>query len=112
MSKKSRVVIVDENQPRIASFLQQLPAASSSALGHLNGKDTTAANVTSSGQLKSAIHSLSVGPSPPLSEQITPHGTANSSEAHKQNSNSPATLDIGSFYFVSCISRHFFLVFA
>jgi hypothetical protein len=34
-------------------------------------------------------------------------------EAHKQNANSPTTLDIGSFYFVSCISRHFFfLVFA
>jgi hypothetical protein len=39
-------------RPPIASFLK-LPAALSSAHDHLNGKNTTAANVKSSGQFKS-----------------------------------------------------------
>jgi hypothetical protein len=121
MSKKSRVGNVDKNQTLIGSFFNP-PAASSSAHVHLNGNDTTAANAKTPGQFNSAIQSLSVRPTLPLSEQITPHGAANSSvsraldadlneilqciqthhQAHKQNSNSPTTLDIGSFKVLFC----------
>ena len=78
MSKRSRVGNVDKNQTLIGSFFKA-PAASSSAHGHLNGNDTTAANAKTPDQFNSAIHSLSVRPTLQLSEQITHHGAANSS---------------------------------
>ena len=110
MSKRSRIGNVDKNQTLLGSFFKP-PAASSSA-----------ANVRNPGQFNSATQPLSVRPTLPLSEQITQYGAENSSvsraldadlneilqciqtrhQAHKQNSNSPTTLDIGSFKVLFC----------
>ena len=78
MSKRSRIGKVDKNQTLIGSFFKP-PAASSSAHGHLNGNDTTAANAKTPGQFNSATQPLSVRPTLPLSQQITQYGAENSS---------------------------------
>ncbi len=79
LSQKPRVVIVDQNQPPIASFLK-LTAASSSAHDHLNGNNATGANVKSSGQFKS-VNVVEHQASPSI------HSSVNASKKQKSTDN-------------------------